>query len=48
MGRICAWCGAVLRGTGISDRSVSHALCRGCLADLELALAEAKLRVRGG
>jgi hypothetical protein len=30
---------------GISDRAVSHALCRGCLADLQSALAEAKLRI---
>ncbi len=37
MGRVCAWCGAMLRGISISV-SVSHALCDGCLEDLRESL----------
>jgi len=47
MGRICAWCGAVLSRTAISGSPVSHAICSGCRSELESALARTGLRVRG-
>ena len=39
MGRICAWCGTVLRGTATFGGAVNHGLCNGCLEDLLAALA---------
>jgi hypothetical protein len=38
MGRICAWCGAVIRLTSGSARPWSHGLCPGCQEDLRAAL----------
>ena len=45
MGRMCAWCRAVFRGTSAPSRSVSHVLCDGCLADLRSALASTGMRI---
>ena len=45
MGRVCAWCGAVLRSYLGTSVSVSHGLCPGCLEELELSLAEQGLQV---
>jgi len=44
MGRTCAWCGTVIRGTTNSLAPVSHALCSGCLQDLRSALSANGLR----
>jgi len=44
MGRTCAWCETVLRGVAASDRAVSHALCGGCLEELQAALAASSAR----
>ena len=38
MGRVCAWCSAVLRECGSSNPSVSHTICQGCLSELEETL----------
>lgn len=45
MGKSCAWCGVVLRtisGPGIT--MTSHALCQGCLEELQTALSMKGLR----
>ena len=39
MGRTCAWCETVLHGAAAANRAVSHALCAGCLEELQAALA---------
>ena len=39
MGRTCAWCETVLHGAAAANRAVSHALCAGCLEELQTALA---------
>jgi hypothetical protein len=39
MGRTCAWCETVLHGAAATNRAVSHALCAGCLEELQAALA---------
>jgi hypothetical protein len=46
MGRICAWCGSVIRRVSSSGDPVSHVLCNGCLADLRSALGSHGLRPR--
>jgi hypothetical protein len=47
MGRLCAWCGTVLREVGISSRQpLSHALCSGCLEDLRAALSSTGMHLR--
>jgi hypothetical protein len=38
MGRICAWCGAVIRLTSGSAKPLSHGLCSSCQEDLRAAL----------
>jgi hypothetical protein len=43
MGRICAWCGAVIRLTSGGARPVSHGLCPGCYEDLRAALLSSGL-----
>ena len=47
MGRICAWCGSVIRRASSSGGPVSHVLCSGCLADLRSALGTHGLRSGG-
>lgn len=49
MGRVCAWCGTVIRACGATGAPVSHTICGGCLEELRLALARTGLRlVRSG
>jgi len=45
MGKTCAWCGTVLRAmSGPSISTTSHALCQGCLEELQTALSTNGLR----
>ena len=45
MGKTCAWCGIVLRTiTGPAITTTSHALCQGCLEELQTALSSNGLR----
>jgi hypothetical protein len=45
MGKTCAWCGTVLRTIGgPSINQTSHALCQGCLEELQSALSTNGLR----
>jgi len=39
MGRMCAWCGTVLRGSRGRGVPTAHALCSGCLEELQSALS---------
>jgi hypothetical protein len=45
MGRVCAWCGAVIKACGATNAPVSHTICGGCLEELRLALARTGLRL---
>jgi hypothetical protein len=45
MGRFCAWCGSVLVGLAGSPSPVSHAICSGCVEELETTLARVGLRL---
>ena len=42
MGRMCDWCGAVIRGVGVA---VSHGLCGGCFEEMRAALSSKGMRV---
>ena len=45
MGKACAWCGTGLQPVAESGMATtSHALCRGCLAELQSALSSNGLR----
>ncbi|HPG28552.1 MAG TPA: hypothetical protein PLW10_23170 [Myxococcota bacterium] len=44
MGKSCAWCGTVLRVVSGSAIPASHALCQGCLEELQSALSTKGLR----
>jgi len=46
MGRVCAWCGSVIHQVMGTSIPVSHALCRGCLGELQAALATKGLAVK--
>lgn len=48
MGRMCAWCGTVLRAVAASNQPVSHVLCSGCLEELRLALNSSGVRLCEG
>jgi hypothetical protein len=47
MGRVCAWCGMILRACA-PGAAASHAICDGCLEELRSALARSGLRMRAG
>lgn len=44
MGKMCAWCGTVLRGFTGTAVPTNHALCSGCLEELQSALSENGLK----
>lgn len=44
MGKTCAWCGTVLRGIVGTSVPTSHALCSGCLEELQSALSQKGLK----
>lgn len=45
MRKTCAWCGIVLRTvSGAAISTASHALCLGCLEELQTALSANGLR----
>lgn len=45
MGRFCAWCGSVMLGFAASRTQSSHAICSGCVEELESSLAGVGLRL---
>jgi hypothetical protein len=45
MGRFCAWCGSVMLGFAGSRAHVSHAICSGCVEELETTLSRVGLRL---
>lgn len=47
MGRICAWCGAVLRSRSHGETRVTHTICAGCFRDLEAAVVRSGLKLSG-
>ena len=47
MGRICAWCGVVLRASH-GGMPASHAICGSCFEELQAALARRHMKVSGG
>ena len=45
MGKTCAWCGTVLQTiSGPAIGTTRHALCQGCLQELQTALSSNGLR----
>lgn len=46
MGRVCAWCGTVLRRCSGPGAPVTHAICEGCREELCDALWRSGLRTR--
>ncbi len=44
MGKTCAWCGTVLRALTGTGMATSHALCSGCLEELQTALSASGLK----
>jgi hypothetical protein len=44
MGKTCAWCGTLLRATSGTAIPMSHALCHGCLDELQSALSSNGLK----
>jgi len=45
MGRVCAWCGALLSCHASSSGQIRQAVCGGCLAELETTLSSVGLRL---
>jgi len=45
MGRFCAWCGSVMLGFAATRTPSSHAICSGCMEELESSLAGVGLRL---
>jgi len=45
MGRFCAWCGSVMLGFAATRTPSSHAICSGCVEELESSLAGVGLRL---
>ena len=41
MGRVCAWCGSLLKGWGASKAPIAQPICAGCMQELESSLAGA-------
>jgi hypothetical protein len=46
MGRVCAWCGSLLRAWGVSKAPIGQPICAGCMQELESSLAGAGLKLR--
>ncbi len=44
MAKTCVWCGALLRAISETAIPTSHALCQGCLGELQSALSSNGLR----
>ena len=44
MGKICAWCGTVIRVATGHSMPVSHSLCGSCLDELQQALSTQGLK----
>lgn len=45
MGRFCAWCGSIMLGFTSARSQSSHAICSGCVEELETSLAGVGLRL---
>jgi hypothetical protein len=45
MGRFCAWCGSLMLGFATARMQASHAICSGCVEELESSLAGVGLRL---
>jgi hypothetical protein len=45
MGRFCAWCGSMMLGFNPTRTQPSHAICSGCVEELESSLAGVGLRL---